>query len=177
VLITLFLDDRRARIEVGYGLEGAIPDALAGNIIREVMAPRLRDGQVEEALHDAIDVILDAAKREPGGTVAAPARGGRPPSLGPMLVFALVVLVVLVAVGSTQRPRRGGWSGGGDGWAEFAGRSFLWSALWSALSGGGRSRRGGGFGGGGVGDGGFGDGGGFGGGGGRFGGGGASGSW
>ena len=44
VLLLIAKDDRKARIEVGYGLEGAVPDVLASRIIREYLTPKFRQG-------------------------------------------------------------------------------------------------------------------------------------
>lgn len=57
VLIVVAKDDRAVRIEVGYGLEGAIPDAIASRIIREYLGPRFRAGDYAGGLGEAIDAI------------------------------------------------------------------------------------------------------------------------
>ncbi|MBW2991048.1 TPM domain-containing protein [Candidatus Woesearchaeota archaeon] len=62
LLILLAVDDRAYRIEVGYGLEPTIPDALAGRIGREVMAPRFKEGNFEQGLLDGVKVISDILK-------------------------------------------------------------------------------------------------------------------
>lgn len=56
-IIVLAKDDRTMRIEVGYGLEGAIPDAVAKRIIEEQMAPRFRDGDFAGGLAAAVDTL------------------------------------------------------------------------------------------------------------------------
>ena len=53
VLILVARDDREIRIEVGYGLEGVLPDGLAGAVIRETFVPRFRDGQYREGCSKA----------------------------------------------------------------------------------------------------------------------------
>src|SRR4030042_5055063 len=57
LLILLAVEDREYRIEVGYGLEPAIPDITAGRIGREVMAPRFKEGNYEQGLLDGVRVI------------------------------------------------------------------------------------------------------------------------
>jgi uncharacterized protein len=147
MLLLIAVDDRKLRIEVGYGLEGELPDALAGRIIREVIVPAFRQGQLAQGITRAVEAMMAATGGE--GEPLPPQRvqprrrseGGLPP-------YLLLLLVLLLFMG-------GGRRGGG---------AFVAGALMGMGGRGGRS--GGGFGGGG-----------FRGGGGGFGGGGASGSW
>lgn len=68
VMVIVAVDDRRLRIEVGYGLEGAVPDVTASRIIRQDMVPHLKDGRLFEALRAGL-VELDALIRiEHAGT-------------------------------------------------------------------------------------------------------------
>lgn len=64
VILLIFRDDRQIRIEVGYGLEGALPDVLAGRIIQEEIAPRFRDGRYEEGVLHGLQAILQAISGE-----------------------------------------------------------------------------------------------------------------
>lgn len=158
VIFLVFLDDRKMRIEVGYGLEGSLTDAVSSSILRDVVAPRFREGRTA----DGIAAGLDAIDRAIAGTYARPpaaGQGGRSVGLGARELGALFVVFVLIMIlvqNQVQRAslRRRGWTGGSSGW-------------------GGPLIGGGGFGGGGGGS----SGGGFSGGGGSFGGGGSSGSW
>ncbi|MGC8736874.1 MAG: TPM domain-containing protein, partial [Dissulfurimicrobium sp.] len=65
VLILVAKNDRRARIEVGYGLEGTIPDAVAKRIISEIMAPRFKDGDYYGGLSAAVDALAGFIEGEP----------------------------------------------------------------------------------------------------------------
>jgi uncharacterized protein len=58
ILILLAKNDRKMRIEVGYGLEGAIPDLTAKRVITEVMAPSFRQGDYYGGLNNAIDKLI-----------------------------------------------------------------------------------------------------------------------
>lgn len=58
VLVVVAKDDHRMKIEVGYGLEGAIPDVLAGRIIRERMAPAFREGDYAGGIESAVDALI-----------------------------------------------------------------------------------------------------------------------
>jgi uncharacterized protein len=188
-LLVVASQDRRARIEVGYGLEGAIPDAIAKRVIDEVMAPRFRAGDFAGGLEDAAQALMTAARGEAIRVERPPARRGVHQDPSAALLFAVMFgAVVSMPLGGRQPLRSllaGALAGGFSylllaslGWAVL---SFALAALFSGTGGmSGRGGRGGGPiflpGGGGFG-GRYGGGGGFSGGGGGFGGGGASGSW
>lgn len=57
LLLLIAKDDRKARIEVGYGLEGAVPDALASRIIREYLTPKFRQGDFFGGIRDSLDAL------------------------------------------------------------------------------------------------------------------------
>ncbi len=160
VLLIIAMEDRKARIEVGYGLEGALTDAVSSQIIRQVIAPKFREGEYCGGLDAGIKAIMLATRGEFKGE---PETDDGKTRLSPFVVLILFLLFggfSRLFLSGTRRyvgsrgyyTRRGWWGGGFGGFG------------------------GGGFGGGGFGGGGFG-GGGFSGGGGSFGGGGASGGW
>ncbi len=154
VLVVVFLDDHKLRIEVGYGLEDRLPDARAIRIIRDVIAPRFHAGDVEGGLREGLAAIEAAiTDRADGGAGAVEQRPGSPSAVGIIFFFFLIVIALVVAA---ARSRRGGGGGG------FFGGGFTGGGGWSSGGGGWSSGGGGG---------------GFSGGGGSFGGGGASGSW
>jgi uncharacterized protein len=70
-IVFVFVDDRKMRIEVGYGLEGALPDALAGRILNDQVVPRFRQGDWAGGLEAGIDGIVAAVQ----GEYTAPAGG------------------------------------------------------------------------------------------------------
>ncbi len=169
--------DRKVRIEVGYGLEPVLTDALTSVIIQEQILPAFRKGDIPggvEAGTEALIAQLNATP-EAAQTAAAQAQAEQPrhrSSPGPGALFWLVIVVVWLAASAF---RRGGGYGAYGGRPSGIGSAILWGAAASMLN-----RRGGDWGGGSDGGGswgGGGDGGGFSGGGGSFGGGGSSGSW
>jgi uncharacterized protein len=193
VIVVVVPDERRVRIEVGYGLEAVIPDGLAGRIIRERMAPAFREGDYYGGLVSAVEGLELAARKEYPESPRGPAAVEPAVNLGALLMtyFFLGILGnaigILLAVlgGAILFPFLGGGIAAALGWwaAPMGGLLGLFAVL--LLRGSGRrggwtwhdpGRRGGWSGGGGFGGGGFG-GGGFSGGGGGFGGGGASGRW
>jgi uncharacterized protein len=64
VLILVARDDRQMRIEVGYGLEGILPDGLAGAIIRDTFLPRFRDGRYREGIVEGTHRVADIVRRQ-----------------------------------------------------------------------------------------------------------------
>jgi len=196
VILVVALNDRRVRIEVGYGLEGALPDAIANRIIDEDIVPEFRRGDYYGGIATGVDRIMRVVEGEP-----LPEPELSPPSKDiPGLFSLLPFLLILVIVGGSIMRRIFGRVGGALATGGLVGfltwllvgalalaviAGFL--AFVFALGGGGggpggggwyspRHRTGWGFPGG-YGGGGGGFGGGFGGLGGGFGGGGASGSW
>ncbi len=167
VLLLAAIGDRKVTIQTGYGVEGALPDAIARRIIENEITPNFRTGSYFAGLDEGTSAIISYTKGE-----YQDARQKPEGKKGPSGVIIFVIIMVIVFLISRK--------GGGGGSQVIGGRGsspFWWLLLGSAL---GRGSRGGfgGFSGGGGGGFGGGGGGGFGGfGGGGFGGGGASGSW
>src|SRR6476660_10226027 len=63
-ILLIARDDRRLRIEVGYGLEGVLPDAIANRIINEVITPRFRSGDFAGGIEAGIDTMFKVTKGE-----------------------------------------------------------------------------------------------------------------
>jgi len=87
VLILVAKNDRKMRIEVGYGLEGAIPDLTAKRIITEVMAPSFKQGDFYGGINNAVDVIIRLID---GEQLAAPTPKSNSNSLENMLPLLLI---------------------------------------------------------------------------------------
>jgi len=88
VLVLVAKDDHRMRIEVGYGLEGAIPDLYAKRIISEVIAPKFKQGDFAGGLNDGIDRLIGLVEGEPLPKPETPAFNGTDlGNLIPMLLF------------------------------------------------------------------------------------------
>lgn len=162
-LLIVAPNDRELRIEVGYGLEGTLPDATADAIIRNVIVPRFKAGDMAGGISDGVDAIIAALSGT--GEEFTPSRraliGQALSEWTPVLFIGLFVILMIVAQFRDRRKRRRGryYRNSAGGWLYVDDYDRGWG--------------GGGFGGGGFG----GSGGGFSGGGGGFGGGGASGRW
>jgi uncharacterized protein len=183
VLLIVAKDDRKLRLEVGYGLEGAIPDAIAKRVIAETITPYFKAGDYYGGIDAGVMQLMRLIEGEQLPQPRATNGGGDDGPLVPLVVGGLVTGWLLSTLMS--RPAAGGMAALGSGvvgamllgltpvllfiavfvFAGVAG-GFRHGGGWS--SGGGGFGRGGGFGGGS---------GSWGGGGGGFGGGGASGSW
>ena len=111
ILILVAQSDRQMRIEVGYGLEGAIPDGVAGRIIREEMVPRFRESQFALGLALAIDKIVLAAQ----GEYTAEGSGGGSDDISELvslyLIGAAVVLFITGAISCWLSSIAGGIAG------------------------------------------------------------------
>jgi uncharacterized protein len=188
VVMVVAKDDRAVRIEVGYGLEGALNDATANRIIRELIVPRFREGDFFGGISAAADRMIRVIDGEPlpPPRPAPQVGGGTFQALPVLLVVAFVAGAILRGVfGRFLGSLATGGAVGALAWLLIGALSFAALAgvvafIFTLLGGGGTGRRQyggfpGGFGG--YRGGGFGGGGGFSGGGGSFGGGGASGRW
>jgi len=154
-VLFVFIQDRKMFLQVGYGLEGALPDVLCRQIIENEIKPRFKAGDYDGGLSAGVQAILAATRGEYKGTGRTVADGTGRKQGGKAGLVVFIIFFVLIFL--LSRRRSGFWGGALTGWA---------------LSGGGFSGGGGGggFSGGGGG-------GGFSGGGGSFGGGGSGGSW
>jgi uncharacterized protein len=151
LLIYVVIDDHKTQIQVGYGLEGAIPDGLTGQIRREVLNPAFKAGHFYKGLDKATTLLMKAASGEFVNDIEESQAKKRPSAV--VIIIIIIVIIVLFS--------RGGGGKGNRSRGGFGGPIF-WGGTFGS----------GGFSGGGGGGGGFG---GFGGGG--FGGGGSGGSW
>jgi uncharacterized protein len=152
LLMLVAVEDRAIRIEVGYGLEGTLPDGKCGTIIRQVIVPEFRNGDYYQGISKAFQVMGQAVGGDPSQIKLLESReaeSGHKSGVGSLVVM-LILFFLLAKIISPCRKGRWYSSRPGGGWRSFGSGGF---------SGGGSS-----FGG-------------FSGGGGSFGGGGASGHW
>jgi len=190
VLLLVAKQDRTLRIEVGYGLEGALTDLISKRIISDIITPQFKAGQFDAGVVQGVDAILKVVQGE--ALPDAPQRSSREQARsqrGNMGSFAFIAAIIAVVVLRSifGRVFGGILAGGLVGFAMtlFLGSlalgivvgivAFIFALLSGGMGGGGLG--GGYYGGGGFGGGSSGGGGGFGGGGGSFGGGGSSGNW
>jgi uncharacterized protein len=162
-VLFIFVQEHQIFLQVGYGLEGAIPDAIAKSIIERKIKPRFKAGDFNGGLVAGVDAILAAARGEYKGTGRTVNDQRHRGSGGiPFLLLFIVLIVLFAAARRSQgtvyrRSGRsqwtgwpGGWGGGGwgGGWGGGGGGG---GGGWSGGSSGGFSSGGGSFGGGGAG--------------------------
>jgi len=152
VVLFVFIQDRKMFIQVGYGLEGALPDITAFDLTEYHIKPLFRNGDYQAGLATGIDLICKAIRGEykgSGKTAAEQHHGSGAPSL----LFFIIFVVVLIIISRVMR-RLGGYgyssgrggpiflpTGGGGGWSSGGGGGGF-----SGFSGGGGSFGGGGAG-------------------------------
>ena len=136
VVLFVFVQDRKMFIQVGYGLEGALPDITAFDITEYKIKPHFRNGDYEGGIAIGIDSIFKAIRGEykgSGKTVAEGHRGGGAPSF----LFFIIFIIALFVISRIMR-RLGGYGyssgrrgpvffpvgGGGGGWSSGGGGGF-----------------------------------------------------
>jgi uncharacterized protein len=102
VLLLISRDERLVRIEVGYGLEGALTDAQSHRIISSLLAPRFRAGDFDGGVDAAVDAIVSAVRGEPIEALERPSRTDTPGNPGLLLLFALFGLPFINAALSAR---------------------------------------------------------------------------
>jgi len=107
ILLLVAKDDRKMRIEVGYGLEGAIPDLIAKRIISEIMAPSFRQGDYYGGINNAVEQVI---KLIAGEQLPAPAQSK--PNGGKLLDMLYLVFIGAFVVGGILRAIFGKFVGG-----------------------------------------------------------------
>jgi uncharacterized protein len=126
-VLFVFKDDRKMFIQVGYGLEGALPDATAFDITERHIKPKFRAGDYEGGLTTGVDLICKAITGEykgSGKTVAENDKGGPiETKVIPFLPFVIFFIILLMIARRSKRrgwgytgmggPFIGGWGGGG----------------------------------------------------------------
>jgi len=134
LILFIFADDRKIRIEVGYGLEAVVTDSIAGRIIDNILVAGIRKGDTDAAVRDAVVSLLEtiSGKPAPGENPPARKRGASEGDVPPIFIIigAIIFLILFIT-----NPRLalwllysllsggGGRGGGGGGFRGGGGRS------------------------------------------------------
>ena len=139
VLITVAVKDHKYRIEVGYGLEGPLPDSLVGSIGRQYLVPNFKKGDFTAGLVGAVTTITNKIAVGKGGEVTPKEQqeiipkgiGGISPLTIILLVIFLIVMITVIILSrrkASKTTTKGGWFGGfwffggsGGGWSSGGG--------------------------------------------------------
>lgn len=152
-VLFVFIQDRKMFLQVGYGLEGALPDALSKQIIDEQIVPRFKAGDYDGGLTAGVQAIMAATKGEYHGTGRTVAESQNTwPGMLVFIVFAgfFIFIMILSIVQSARRGwhySSGGWGGGWVSGGSWGGGGFSGGGGGGGFSGGGGSFGGGGAGG------------------------------
>ena len=165
IILLVAPDERKVRIEVGYGLEPIMTDALSNQIIQRDMLPRFRDNDYPGGIMAGADAIIqqlqappEVAEQRALEAAQADSGGGEGGSFLPLIFWLVVLGFIFIPMlrsgfgGRKYRGRRrgpiviwgpgmGGWSGGSSGWS---GGGSSWGGGGGGFSGGGGSFGGGG---------------------------------
>ncbi|MGA0564585.1 TPM domain-containing protein [Ancylobacter sp. VNQ12] len=160
VLLLVAPNERKVRIEVGYGLEGVLPDAVASTIVQTAILPAFRAGDYPAGIDKGADAIIEILNLDPVEAEARARRAADPPLtaedwiallfFAAMFVFFIYVFYRQVRYGRSRTARRGkgaAAAGGVSSWEWGSGSS---GGGWSSGGGGGWSGGGGSSGGGGA---------------------------
>ena len=125
LILVVAKDDRRLRIEVGYGLEGAIPDSLAKRVIDERITPRFKAGDFFGGIRDGVDQLIKLAEGEklPPPTSSITLAGDSDP-----LAWFIPAIMIIVVIGAVLKALLGRFPGalaagallGGIAWSQFS---------------------------------------------------------
>lgn len=156
VLLLIVKNDRKIRIEVGYGLEGALTDALSSSIIRNEIAPNFKQGRYYEGINAGTDAIISASKGEYAADKKPKGSGGVCAGVPffVILIFIIIFIFIITSIIRNSLGRGKSMYGSKKGWSSIpwiissgsSGRSSSWgsSGGFGGFSGGGGSFGGGG---------------------------------
>lgn len=143
LVLFIMSQDRKLRIEVGYGLENEVPDAIASRVINDIIVPRIKAGDADGAVTAGIDALTGILGGQAGVLSETPRQTEpRPLSIGQMVLYGIIGILILLFVithpslaffmlmnilsGGNRRRGGGGGFGGGGGRSGGGGASGSW---------------------------------------------------
>ena len=130
LVLFIFADDHKIRIETGYGLEGIVPDAVAGRVINNILVPGIQRGDADGAVREAVSSLLEtiSGKTVPGTGEPVRSRTSSEGEVPPlfMIIAGIIFLIILItnprlALWLLYTLLSGGGRGGGGGGGRFSG--------------------------------------------------------
>jgi len=137
LVLFIFPQDRRVRIEVGYGLESTVPDAVAGRVINNILVPAIGRGDPDGGVREAVSSLLDTISgKTASGSEKTDQRVSKAISdVPPVFIIIGVIIFVILFITNPRLAlwllytllsgggRGGGFGGGGGGFRGGGGRS------------------------------------------------------
>ena len=128
IVLLIAKNDRKMTIQVGYGLEGALPDITAKSIIDHEIKPAFKENNYYRGIDLGTDAIIKATKGEYKAPDNYGSKKKKGLSVSTIIVIIIVLLIIFGGAGSgggtyVSRGGIGGWSGGGSGWSGGGGSS------------------------------------------------------
>lgn len=120
IVVLVAKEDRKINIQVGYGLEGALPDVTAKRIIENEITPNFKEGNYYRGIDEGLDAIIKATKGEYKASANYNNKKKKGISIS-TIIIVIIILIVIFGGGATSggtyvsRGGFGGWTGGGGG--------------------------------------------------------------
>lgn len=120
IVVLVAKADRKINIQVGYGLEGALPDVTAKRIIENEITPNFKEGNYYRGIDEGLDAIIKATKGEYKASANYNNKKKKGISIS-TIIIVIIILIVIFGGGATSggtyvsRGGFGGWTGGGGG--------------------------------------------------------------
>ncbi|MEK6749812.1 MAG: TPM domain-containing protein [Pseudomonadota bacterium] len=142
-LLIVAPQERAVRIEVGYGLEGALTDAYTRAIIETHIVPAFKQGDFPRGILAGVEALSQAISSPEDFARAHPKAASKEQGRGSLLLVLLIVVVVVLRIVSGELTGRGGWGGGfgGGGWGGGTSGGGGFSGGGGSFGGGGASGR------------------------------------
>lgn len=126
LLLVISVNSRELRFEVGYGLEGDLPDAYCGRVIDEIIAPAFQRGNYGEGIYDAVMEVGGRLGAFEGEYTPLPEEDEFSDAMA--MVVSVIIFIAIISLSAIFRgprgprtPRSGGWTSGGFGGGSFGG--------------------------------------------------------
>jgi uncharacterized protein len=121
VLLIVAPNDRAVRIEVGYGLEGTLTDAITSQIIQNIILPKFRSKDYTGGISEGVNAIISILGGNPVASINKKTASNNDNNVGGGLLLTFIILFFLVIAFRARGGRGGGGFGGGFGGGGFSG--------------------------------------------------------
>ena len=138
ILLLVAVQDHKVRIEIGYGLEGTLPDVISNKIIRDIMVPSFKSGQYSTGIKNGAVAIASVIGGKGLDTGVHEGSSEAPPTIWVFFAIMMIVMFLRMFGGVVGGgPTRGYWGGGYIGGGGFSGGGGGFGGFGGGMSGGG----------------------------------------